>query len=255
MKPISIVLFLIVVIAVPAVAEFEPVGDAGPQVSVIICGEVNYPRRITLSSGAGVRGALLLAKGASDYGWQPRTRIWRKDSIYTIRSADEPDVRLKEGDVIQVPLRSPYEGMARPHLILIEVDSGTQFNVSNYTQAQFDVSGTWRTNWLGESKGRELRLTDGHTYHSVFVYPCPANLRVAKSASAPREAGSLDDTKNYILLRFSEIRATTQEPKHADREAKIIATVCQRLGGTPYSLHRDRPGLPWSLTPFQAPKK
>jgi hypothetical protein len=255
MKPIGPIIFLIAVIVIPALAEFEPVGDAGPQVSVIVCGEVNAPKKVTVSSGAGVRGALLLAKGASDYGWLPRTQIWRQHSIFTIGTPDKPDVRLKEGDVIQVPLRAPYEGMSRPHLILVEVDSEIEFKSSDYNKVHFDISGTWRANWLGETKCRELRLTDGHTYHSALVYPCPETLKVAKSADTPLEAGLLDETKNYILLRFSEIRATTQEPKHADREAKIISAICQKLGGKPYSLNRSRPRLPWVLTPFNAQKK
>jgi hypothetical protein len=256
MNPMTTILLVAAVITVPARAELEPVGESGPQVRVIVCGVANSPKEIVLPAGAGARGALFLTNNSTSYyGWVPRTLILRGERIYQIRPGNQPDVRLEEGDFLEIPLRAPYQEMAKPKKVLIEVDSRTKFTEAAFTPAGFNILGTWRTNWLAGIKGRELRITDEHVYHSVFVSPCPTDLSVAKSPETQREPGTLDQTKNYFLLTFHEIRAIDQEPKHEDREAKFVSAVCRKFGGTAYLLHRDLPGRPWVMTPFKAPNK
>jgi hypothetical protein len=255
MKSLNIVFYLAAFIATFARAELEPVGESGPHVRVVICGVANSPKEVTLPAGAGVRGALFLSNNASsDYGWVPRIRIRRGERLYQSKPANQPDARLEDGDFLEIPLRAPYQEMAEPRRILIEVDSSTKFSDSLYIQPNFDFAGIWRTNWWDGIAGRENRLTDEHSYHSTFICPVPINFRVAKSPEEPQEIGSLDDKKNYFLITFREIRAIDQPPKFADRELEIVTKICRKLGGTPYLLQRDFPNYPWITTPFGAAK-
>jgi hypothetical protein len=164
-------------------------------------------------------------------------------------------VKLEDGDFLEIPLRAPYQEMAEPRRILIEVNSSTTFNESLFIQPNFEFEGTWRTNWWDGIAGRENRLTEEGSYHSTFICPVQDNFRVAKSAEAPKEIGSLDDKKNYLMITFREIRAVDQPPKFADRELDIVTAICRMLGGTPYLLQRDFPSYPWVRTPFGSAKK
>ncbi len=255
MKTTATVLSLAIVLTAHGRADLEPVGEAGPQVRVVVCGEVSNPKEIIVSSGAGVRGALSATNNTcSDYGWTPRTLIRRGDRVYRIGPPNQPDVRLEEGDILEVPVRAPFQEMAAPQRILIEIDQPARFTESTFTQSQFDFQGVWRTNWLDGTEGRELRLTDKHVYHSAFVSPCPEDLRVA-TPDAPRESRLLDHAKTHLLVTFREIRAIDQEPKHRDRELEIVEAISQRFGGTAYILRRDLPEHPWVMTPFETTKK
>ena len=255
MKTTATALTLAIVIAASSRAELEPVGEAGPQVKIIVCGEVSNPKQITLLSGAGVRGALSATSNTRpDYGWTPRTRIRRGDRIYQIGPPNEPDVRLEEGDILEIPLRAPFQEMAAPRKVLIEIDQRARFADSAFLQSNFDLRGVWRTNWLDGIKGRELRLTEKSIYHSAFVGPCPEDFSVATPA-APQESKLLDHTKGHLLITFREIRAIDQESKHRDRELEIVHAICQHFDGTAYLLHRDIPGRPWVMSPFDPPNK
>lgn len=255
MKTTATALFMAIVTAALTRAELEPVGEAGLQVRVIVCGEVSNPKEITVSSGAGVRGALSLTNNTwPDHGWTPRARIRRGERIYQIGPSNQPDVRLEEGDILEIPLRAPFEEMAAPRKVLVVTDQRSRFTESAFTQSHFPFRGAWRTNWWDGIEGRELRLTDNGMYHSAFVSPCPADLSVATPAS-PTRSRPRDSAKNYILLTFREIRAIDQEPNHRDREQEIVQAICQKLGGTAYLLQRDLPGRPWVMTPFKAANK
>jgi hypothetical protein len=255
MKTIATILLLAAVISVSVRAELEPVGEAGPQVRVIICGVANSPKEVTLPAGAGARGALFLSNNASsDYGWIPRTRIRRGERLYQSKPPDQPDARLEDGDFLEIPLRAPYQEMAEPRRILIQVDSSTTFRESLFIQPNFDFEGVWRTNWWDSIGGRENLLAEGHSYHSTFICPIPNNFPVAKSPQEPQEVGSLDKQKNYLLVTFREIRAGDQPPKFADREHQIVTAICKKVGGSPYLLQRDFPNHPWRMTRFGAAK-
>jgi hypothetical protein len=256
MKSLAIVLYLAAFIATFARAELESVGESGPQVRVTICGVANSPKEVTLPAGAGARGALFFSNNASsEFGWIPRTRIRRGERLYQSKPSDQPDLRLEDGDFLEIPLRAPYQEMAEPRRILIEVDSSTTFRESIFIQPNFDFAGIWRTNWWDGIAGRENLLTEKDTYHSTFICPAPDDFRVAKSPEDPKVIGLLDDKKNHLLLTFREIRAGDQPPKFADRELDIVTAICRKLGGTPYLLQRDLPNSPWVRTPFGAAKK
>lgn len=255
MKTTATALTLAIVIAAPAGADLESVGEPGPQVKVLVCGEVNNPKEIVVSAGAGVRGALFATNNEwSEYGWAPSTFIRRGGRVYRIGSPDQPDVRLEEGDILEVPLRAPIQEMAAPQRVLIEIEQPTSFTGTILTQSQSGLQGVWRTNWLDGTEGRELRLTDKDVYHSAFVSPCPVDLRVATPAT-PREARLLDHAKSHLLVTFREIRAIDHEPKHRIRELEIVQAICRRFGGTAYLLRRDLPEHPWVMTPFEIPNK
>ncbi len=155
MKSLAIALYLAAFIATFARAELESVGESGPQVRVTICGVANSPKEVALPAGAGARGALFFSNNASsEFGWIPRTRIRRGERLYQSKPADQPDLRLEDGDYLEIPLRAPYQEMAEPRRILIEVDSPTTFRAPIFIQPNFDFAGIWRTNWWDGIAGR-----------------------------------------------------------------------------------------------------
>ena len=140
----------------------EHVGKKGEEVRILVCGEVESPKQITLYSGTGARGALLMAGGITKYGTGKSVKLYRLGKLHRLDlESDTPDIKLENNDVIEVPRRAIYEDMAKDRILMIIGKKNKKSISKILTDAK--IVGDLRS-WKHQKKSyRELRRCGQNT--------------------------------------------------------------------------------------------
>ncbi len=222
-------------------AGLEPLADPGPVVNVTLGGAADHPGEIQIRSGAGTRGALMQSRNTTpSAGALNRAFLLRDGQLHRLPEPGRPDVRLMDGDFIQIPVRQPYGRDARERrTYVLKLAGSKKYSDRLFHQRNLDLEGTWRTNWWYGVRGRELRTPDDD-YLSAFISPLPGRFTVCPDTEKYLGIDSGDRPESLLVLTFSDMLAhglpADRLDRMKDRERFILSAICEAINATPYRL-------------------